>query len=102
MYPLLSVDASAVKHLIAARMRGGGVVAGVASALRRGRFAVADGPTNWRKSRRCESHQCVEVAVGASRVAIRDSGAPDGPFIEVTATAWIAFCAGLRAGELSR
>jgi hypothetical protein len=67
-----------------------------------GQVAVADGPTNWRKSGQCESHQCVEVAVGTGRVAIRDSTSPDGPFIEVTATAWRAFCAGLRAGEFSR
>ncbi|MFC0532258.1 DUF397 domain-containing protein [Phytohabitans kaempferiae] len=56
-------------------------------------------PKNWRKSGQCESHNCVEVAVGAKGVSIRDSTAPDGPFLEVSATAWKAFCAGLRAGE---
>ncbi|BCB81910.1 hypothetical protein GCM10022251_51730 [Phytohabitans flavus] len=65
-----------------------------------GQVAVADGPTNWRKSAQCESHQCVEVAVGAEGVAIRDSTSPEGPFIEVTARAWKAFCAALRGGEL--
>lgn len=63
---------------------------------------MADGPTNWRKSGQCESQNCVEVAFRDSGVAIRDSASPDGPFIEVTATAWKAFCAALRAGELRR
>ena len=67
-----------------------------------GQVAVADGPTNWRKSGQCESQNCVEVALDEAHVAIRNSAAPDGPFIEVTATAWRAFCAGVRAGEFSR
>jgi hypothetical protein len=67
-----------------------------------GQVVVADGPTSWRKSRQCESQNCVEVALGAGRVAIRNSTSPGGPFIEVTATAWKAFCAGLRAGEFDR
>jgi hypothetical protein len=63
---------------------------------------VADGPTNWRKSMQCESQNCVEVAFGEAHVAIRNSASPDGPFIEVTATAWRAFCAALRDGALRR
>lgn len=50
----------------------------------------------------CESQNCVEVAFGEAHVAIRNSASPDGPFIEVTATAWRAFCAALRDGALRR
>lgn len=91
-----------MKHLIAARVRGGAVMAG-AHQPAEGQVAVPDGPTTlWRKSGQCESHQCVEVALGPGWVAIRDSSSPDGPFIEVAATAWRAFCAALRDGELRR
>jgi hypothetical protein len=67
-----------------------------------GQVAVADAPTNWRRSRQCESKNCVEVALGNSHVAIRDSASPDGPFVEITTTAWRAFYAALRDGELRR
>jgi hypothetical protein len=67
-----------------------------------GQVAVADGPTNWRKSGQCESLNCIEVAFDEARVAIRNSASPNGPFIEVTAGAWKAFCAALRAGEIRR
>jgi hypothetical protein len=76
-------------------------MAGAHPALRRGRSVVAGRPTNWRKSKHCESHACVEVAVGAGHVAIRCSAAPEGPVVKVTATAWRSFCAGLKAGELT-
>lgn len=90
-----------MEHLIAARVRGGAVMAG-AHQPAEGQVAVADGPTSWRKSGHCESQACVEVAMDGARVAIRDSTSPEGPFIEITATAWKAFCAGLRAGDFSR
>ncbi len=90
-----------MKHLLAARVRGGAVMAG-AHQPAEGQVAVADGPTNWRKSGQCESQNCVEVALGEAHVAIRNSASPDGPFIEITATAWRAFCAALRDGDLRR
>ncbi|WP_173078876.1 DUF397 domain-containing protein [Phytohabitans rumicis] len=62
---------------------------------------MADRPTSWRKSRQCESHACVEVAVGAGRVAVRSSAAPEGPVVEFTAAAWRNFCTGLKAGDLT-
>ena len=89
-----------MKHLIAVRVRGGGVMAG-AHQPAEGQVAVADGPTNWRKSKQCESMNCVEVALDEAYVAIRNSALPDGPVVEVSVTAWGAFCAALRAGEFS-
>lgn len=90
-----------MEHLIAARVRGGAVMAG-AHQPAEGQVAVADGPTKWRKSGQCESLNCVEVALDEAHVAIRNSASPGGPFIEVTATSWRVFCAALRAGEFNR
>jgi hypothetical protein len=52
----------------------------------------------WRKSSRCETGHCVEVAWRGGAVAIRNSTAPDQRIL-VDAEAWRAFVAGLRAGE---
>lgn len=72
---------------------------------------------NWRKTRRCESNTCVEVAftkstfsaesancveVGAcdcGQVHIRDSKDPSGPVLTFTRDEWAAFINGARRGE---
>jgi hypothetical protein len=59
---------------------------------------MTDRAGRWRRSSRCESHNCVEVALVRGGVLVRDSGAPDGPVVEVDGAAWRAFCTGLRAG----
>ena len=54
----------------------------------------------WRKSRRCESSHCVEVAFRPDGgVWVRDSKHPDGPVLKFTAAEWAAFTAGARDGE---
>ncbi|WP_084337419.1 DUF397 domain-containing protein [Actinomadura oligospora] len=48
---------------------------------------------SWRKSSRSDAtRECVEVAAGASYVAVRDSKAPDAGTLFVTPTAWHAVC----------
>lgn len=63
-----------------------------------------NGKTNqtgrWRKSDACGlSSNCVEVAVRADGVGVRDSKDPDGPVLEFTAAEWAAFLAGVRDGQ---
>ena len=48
--------------------------------------------SNWQKSSYSRSmHNCVEVGTGQGLVAVRDSKDPDGPAIDVSPRAWIAF-----------
>lgn len=49
----------------------------------------------WRKSTRCESQHCVEVAEFADGCAVRNSTSPDRQ-ITFTAPAWRAFITTLR------
>ncbi|GAB2935848.1 hypothetical protein GCM10027280_24730 [Micromonospora polyrhachis] len=53
----------------------------------------------WRKSSRCESQQCVEVARTVSGVAVRDSAAPV-DHLEIAAPAWRNFLSAIRVGDL--
>jgi Domain of unknown function (DUF397) len=54
----------------------------------------------WRKSDLCgQSPNCVEIAVRAGGVAVRDSKNPDGPMLEFTAIEWAVFLGGVRAGQ---
>ncbi|MEV4756153.1 DUF397 domain-containing protein [Micromonospora sp. NPDC049559] len=63
---------------------------------------MAERPDSWRRSSRCESHNCVEVAfVPGSGVRVRNSSGTGEPSIEFGAAAWRAFCAGLKAGHLA-
>ena len=58
-------------------------------------------PAVWRKSTFSNNTgACVEVAdlVGDGR-ALRDSKDPTGPALMFTATEWVAFTAGVRAGD---
>ena len=52
----------------------------------------------WRKSTRCESQHCVEVAQVGAGVAVRDSVDPE-QFVAFDAVAWRAFVDTLRAGR---
>ena len=56
-------------------------------------------PLGWRKSTRCDSASCVEVAIGSERVAVRDSKDRNGPTLMFSPAEWSAFVAGVRAGD---
>jgi hypothetical protein len=53
----------------------------------------------WRRSTRCGSSACVEVAIGRGSVFVRDSKDPKGPVLTFTAAEWSAFADGVAAGE---
>ncbi|MET8147349.1 DUF397 domain-containing protein [Actinoplanes sp. NPDC049668] len=53
----------------------------------------------WRKSSRCGNTTCVEVAKVGDHYLIRDSKNPDGNSLQFTEDEWLAFEAGVRAGE---
>lgn len=52
---------------------------------------------DWRKSTRCESQHCVEVARVGAEVAVRNSIEPD-RFIVFGGSAWRAFLDTVRTG----
>ncbi|HEY0640436.1 MAG TPA: DUF397 domain-containing protein [Pseudonocardiaceae bacterium] len=60
-------------------------------------------PLAWRKSRASGTGNCVEVAMaGDGLVHVRDSKAvPSGPQLAFTQAEWVAFVAGVEAGEFS-
>ncbi|GAB3152175.1 hypothetical protein GCM10027290_42470 [Micromonospora sonneratiae] len=62
---------------------------------------MADRTGQWCRSSRCESHNCVEVALAPDRVCVRDSQANTAGGLEFGDDAWRAFCAALRAGRLT-
>jgi hypothetical protein len=53
----------------------------------------------WRKSDYCGNSACVEVAVDAGSILIRDSKNPDGHPLTFDQSEWTAFVAGVRAGN---
>ncbi len=55
----------------------------------------------WRKSSRCATSGCVEVARVGDSVLVRDSKDPDGPVLTFDREEWTAFLAGAAAGEFS-
>ncbi|WP_155386441.1 DUF397 domain-containing protein [Catellatospora paridis] len=54
---------------------------------------------SWRRSTRCESGACVEVAQLGPDVGLRDSKDPQGPVLRFSRQEFAAFIAGLRAGD---
>ena len=57
-------------------------------------------PLSWRKSSRCDSATCVEVAfTGRGAVAVRDSKQLSGPTLTFTRDEWSSFVAGVREGD---
>ena len=53
----------------------------------------------WRKSGRCSTGGCVEVAHVPAAVHLRDSEDPEGPRLTFAPTSWAAFLDRLRAGD---
>ena len=61
---------------------------------------MAEISTNWRRSSRCEAHNCVEVAVLPDRVLVRSTLAPDRT-VRLTPVVWQAFCRALKERRLT-
>jgi Domain of unknown function (DUF397) len=57
--------------------------------------------SGWRKSTRCETSACVEVAVGGALVGLRNSTKPD-TRLAIDAGAWRQFIDGVRTGDFDR
>jgi hypothetical protein len=56
-------------------------------------------PPNWRKSTRCQSGTCVEVAKVADQYLIRDSKRPDVSPLAFTEDEWREFVDGVNSGD---
>jgi hypothetical protein len=59
----------------------------------------SESPQVWRKSTRCESGACVEVAITGEGVKMRDSKNPDG-FLTFSRDAWSDFMDSINRGDL--
>jgi hypothetical protein len=66
-----------------------------------GTAQVLASPTAWRRSSRCATQSCVEVAdLPEGGVAVRDSKAPGvSPILVFTTDEWESFVLGVKAGE---
>ncbi len=66
-------------------------------------MAEFNGPATWRRSSRCDTMNCVEVAFvgGPDRVLMRNSRQPE-LSLTVDTQAWRAFCTAVAAGALDR
>jgi hypothetical protein len=53
----------------------------------------------WHKSTLSEANGCVEVAIQADGVAIRDTKDRNGPVLVFSRAEWAAFIGGVRAGQ---
>ncbi|GAA0524090.1 hypothetical protein GCM10010172_00610 [Paractinoplanes ferrugineus] len=56
---------------------------------------------NWRKSSRCASNACVEVAKVDGGIMVRDSKNPERTPLVFTPEEWSAFVEGVNQGEFS-
>ncbi|MFR9728688.1 DUF397 domain-containing protein [Saccharopolyspora sp. MS10] len=56
----------------------------------------------WRKSTRSGDYNCVEVALSPEVAAVRDSKAPEGRHVAVSAARWGFFLQGLKTGRFDR
>jgi len=60
---------------------------------------IDDQHRTWRRSSRCASTACIEVALGATIVSVRDSKDPAVASLDFPAPAWNAFLDMLRQGS---
>ena len=59
----------------------------------------AGGSVVWRRSSRCDTQTCVEVAHTNGGVLLRDAKDPTGPVLAFSHEAWISFTAGVAQGD---
>jgi Domain of unknown function (DUF397) len=53
----------------------------------------------WRRSSRCASNTCVEIATVGDTHLVRDAKDPDGAVLAVDAASWAAFLSAVKAGH---
>jgi uncharacterized protein DUF397 len=53
----------------------------------------------WRRSTRCTSGTCVEIATVGDTYLVRDAKDPNGAVLSVDAAGWAAFLSAVKAGE---
>lgn len=56
---------------------------------------------SWRRSGRCDTNTCVEVALHEGEVMVRDSKNPEGPFLRFSRREWEAFVGGVGDGDFT-
>jgi hypothetical protein len=56
---------------------------------------------DWRRSTRCSTGACVEVATASSTIGVRDSKQAAGAILTYDRQAWREFIAGIGAGEFA-
>jgi hypothetical protein len=61
---------------------------------------IADDQRFWRRSSRCESGSCVEVAITRAEVYVRSSDDPDVE-LKFSRSEWVEFLAAVKEGELT-
>jgi len=59
----------------------------------------ATGKSNWRKSGRCGTSACVEVAKVGDRYLVRNSANPQMIPLSFTEEEWVAFTRGVKDGD---
>jgi hypothetical protein len=58
-----------------------------------------DSNAQWRRSTRCGTGACIEVAKVGSSYIVRDSKDPHGPTLRFSPAEWHAFEEGVKAGD---
>ncbi|GAA2618730.1 DUF397 domain-containing protein [Paractinoplanes durhamensis] len=53
----------------------------------------------WRRSSRCASNTCVEIATVGQTYLVRDAKDPNGAVLSVDAAGWAAFVSAVKTGE---
>jgi len=62
---------------------------------------MSSNSVKWRKSSRCGSNTCVEVAKVGDEYLVRDSKNPQNGALAFTPAEWVAFVEGVKADEFS-
>jgi hypothetical protein len=55
----------------------------------------------WRRSTRCDTGACVEIATDADHVFLRDGADPGGPMLTLTRGQWQDFVTGLKESDFT-
>jgi len=53
----------------------------------------------WRKSSRCATRECIEVAGRDGKILLRDSAQPQGAVLQCSAIEWRSLTAAIKAGS---